>query len=33
VIDEVLEKLADVGKVEAPPQQHGRRLVCTVAPK
>jgi len=33
VIDEVLEKLADVGKVEAAPMQHGRRLVCTVAPK
>ncbi len=33
VIDDVLEKLADVGKVEAPPMQHGRRLVCTLAPK
>jgi translation initiation factor IF-3 len=33
VIDEILEKLSDVGRVEAPPAQHGRRLVCTMAPK
>jgi translation initiation factor IF-3 len=33
VIDEILEKLADVGRVEATPVQHGRRLVCTMAPK
>ncbi len=33
VIDEILEKLVDVGRVEAAPVQHGRRLVCTLAPK
>lgn len=33
VIDEILERLADIGKVEAVPAQHGRRLVCTLAPK
>lgn len=33
VIDEVIEKLADVAKVEAAPMQHGRRLMCTLAPK
>ena len=33
VIDEILEQLADVAKVEAPPMQHGKRLVCTIAPK
>jgi len=33
VIDEVLAKLADVSKVEAPPVHHGRRMICTLAPK
>ena len=33
VIDEMLEQLEDVAKVEAPPIQHGRRIVCTLAPK
>ena len=33
VINEVLDRLADVAKVESPPSQHGRRLVCTLAPK
>jgi translation initiation factor IF-3 len=33
VIDEVLLKLADVCKVEAAPMQHGRRMMCTLAPK
>jgi translation initiation factor IF-3 len=33
VIDEVLVKLADVCKVEAPPMQHGRRMICTLSPK
>lgn len=32
VIDDVIAQLADVGKVEAPPAQHGKRLVCTMAP-
>ena len=33
VIDEVLAELADVSKVEAPPVHHGRRMICTLAPK
>ena len=33
VIDEILEQLADVCRVEAPPAQHGKRLICTIAPK
>jgi len=33
VIEAILAQLQDVSKVEAPPVQHGRRLVCTLAPK
>ncbi|MBN1911487.1 MAG: translation initiation factor IF-3 [Pirellulales bacterium] len=33
VLDEVVAQLEDVGKLEAPPTQHGRRIVCTLAPK
>ena len=33
VIDDVLLQLADCSKVEAPPVHHGRRMVCTLAPK
>ena len=33
VINEILEQLEDVSRVESPPAQHGRRLVCTLAPK
>jgi translation initiation factor IF-3 len=33
VVDQVLEQLADVSKVEAPPVHHGRRMTCTLAPK
>ena len=33
VIDEILAKLEDVSKVEAAPVHHGRRMVCTLAPK
>lgn len=33
VIDEILGRLADLGKIEAPPAHHGRRLICTLAPK
>jgi translation initiation factor IF-3 len=29
----ILEQLDLVGKVDAPPQQMGRRLVCTLSPK
>ena len=33
VIDEILVQLADISKVEAPPVHHGRRMICTLAPK
>jgi translation initiation factor IF-3 len=33
VMKMILEQLDPVSKVEAPPQQMGRRLVCTLAPK
>ena len=33
VMRTILEQLDPVGKVEAPPQQMGRRLVCTLTPK
>jgi len=33
VLDEVLEQLADVSKVESPPRQFGRRMTCTLAPR
>jgi hypothetical protein len=33
VIDEILQQLADCAKVESPPAQQGRRIVCTLGPK
>lgn len=33
VIDGILEKLEDVCRIEAPPMQQGRRIVCTLAPR
>ncbi len=33
VIDDVLRQLEDISKVEAPPVHHGRRMICTLAPK
>lgn len=33
VMRSIVEQLDAVSKVEAPPQQMGRRLVCTLAPK
>jgi translation initiation factor IF-3 len=33
VIDDILTKLDDVSKVESPPMHHGRRMICTLAPK
>jgi translation initiation factor IF-3 len=33
VIDDVLLQLEDVAKVESPPAHHGRRMICTLAPK
>jgi translation initiation factor IF-3 len=33
VMEEVIEQLAEFGKVEITPQQHGRRMICTIAPR
>ena len=33
VMDEVVEKLLEFGKIESPPAQHSRRMICTIAPK
>lgn len=33
VMKNILEQLEAVGKIETPPQQMGKRLVCTVAPR
>lgn len=33
VMKNILLQLDEVGKIEAPPQQMGKRLVCTVSPK
>ena len=33
VIDGVIAQLADVAKIEAAPVHHGRRMICTLAPK
>jgi translation initiation factor IF-3 len=30
---QIVQQLEPISKVEAPPQQMGRRLVCTLAPK
>ena len=29
----VIEELSEIGKLEAPPQQLGRRIICTMSPK
>lgn len=33
VMENVIEELAEFGKVETPPQRHGKRMMCTIAPK
>jgi translation initiation factor IF-3 len=33
VVDDILKQLEDVSKVEAAPVHHGRRMICTLAPK
>ena len=33
VMKVIVEQLAEVAKVESPPQQMGRRLVCTLSPR
>jgi translation initiation factor IF-3 len=33
VIDQIVQKLEDVGKLEAAPAHSGKRMVCTLSPK
>ena len=33
VIQQILEQLDEVSKVESPPRQQGRRITCTLAPR
>jgi translation initiation factor IF-3 len=33
VIQRVIDNLMEIGKLEVPPAQQGRRIVCTIAPK
>jgi len=33
VLDDILAQLEDLSKIESPPRHHGRRMVCTLAPK
>lgn len=33
VIRQVIDGLADIGKVESPPSQQGRRIVCIMVPR
>ncbi len=33
VINDIIKQLEDVAKVESPPMQQGRRIICTLAPK
>lgn len=33
VMEAVIEDLSDCGKIETPPAQQGRRIVCTIVPK
>ncbi len=33
VMQGVIEELEEFGKLETSPQQHGRRMICTIAPK
>lgn len=33
VMEMVIETLGQVGKVESAPQQHGRRMICLIAPR
>jgi translation initiation factor IF-3 len=33
VINDVIQQLEEIGKLETPPMQQGRRIVCTIAPR
>jgi len=33
VIDQIIESLSDVAKIESPIERHGKRIACTLTPK
>ena len=33
VLEQFINKLEDIAKLEMPPAQHGRRMICILAPK
>ena len=33
VVEEIVEQLDDIAKIEVPPTQHGRRMICTLSPR
>ena len=33
VMESVIQELQEVGKLETPPLQQGRRIICTIAPR
>ena len=33
IINRIIEQLGELGKVEAPPSEQGKRIVCTLAPR
>jgi translation initiation factor IF-3 len=33
LIDEMIQKLQEFGKLESPPQTHAKRMMCTITPK
>jgi translation initiation factor IF-3 len=33
VMDDVVKELLEVGKLESPPAQHAKKIICTIAPK
>lgn len=33
VMEQVIEMLEEVGKIETAPQQHGKRMICMISPK
>jgi translation initiation factor IF-3 len=33
VMDDVIKELLEFGKLESPPAQHAKKIICTIAPK
>jgi translation initiation factor IF-3 len=33
IMESVIATLSEVGKIESPPQQQGKKMSCTIAPK